>query len=106
MKKEIKAFFKNHPAAKLKSKELAKKLNATDEFAYAELKHFLHALTEEGFLQKEGKRYQLNKFDTGKLIGTLQIINAGEYGFVLLKDKQIKDIFVAGKNLNTSFNGD
>lgn len=106
MKKEIKAFFKNHPSLKLKSKELAKKLNANDEFAYAELKHFLHALTDEGFLQKEGKRYQLNKFDTGKLVGTLQIINAGEYGFVLLKDKQIKDIFVAGKNLNTSFNGD
>lgn len=106
MKKEIKAFFKNHPSIKLKSKELAKKLNANDEYAYAELKHFLHALTDEGFLQKEGKRYQLNKFDTGKLIGTLQIINGGEYGFVLLKDKQIKDIFVAGKNLNTSFNGD
>ncbi|NJD21732.1 MAG: ribonuclease R [Melioribacter sp.] len=106
MKKEIKAFFKNHPSLKLKSKELAKKLNATDEYAYAELKHFLHALADEGFLQKEGKRYQLNKFDTGKLVGTLQIINGGEYGFVLLKDKQIKDIFVAGKNLNTSFNGD
>ncbi|MCX6174428.1 MAG: ribonuclease R [Ignavibacteriales bacterium] len=106
MKKEIKAFFKNHPSIKLKSKELAKKLNANDEFAYAELRHFLHALTDEGFLQKESKRYQLNKFDTGKLIGTLQIINGGEYGFVLLKDKQIKDIFVAGKNLNTSFNGD
>ena len=106
MKKEIKAFFKNHPSLKPKSKELAKKLNANDEYSYAELKHFLHALTDEGFLQKEGKRYQLNKFDTGKLIGTLQIINAGEYGFILLKDKQIKDIFVAGKNLNTSFNGD
>lgn len=106
MKKEIKAFFKNHPSIALKSKELAKKLNATDEFAYSELKHFLHALTDEGFLQREGKRYQLNKMDTGKLIGTLQIINGGEYGFVLLKDKQIKDIFVAGKNLNTSFNGD
>ena len=106
MKKEIKAFFKNHPAVNLKSKELAKKLNATDEHAYAELKHFLHALTDEGFLVKEGKRYQLNRFDTGKLIGTLQIINGGEYGFVLLKDKQIKDVFIAGKNLNTSFNGD
>ncbi len=106
MKKEIKAFFKNHPSLKLKSKELAKKLNILDEYAYAELKHFLHALTEEGFLTKQAKRYQFNKFDANKLIGPLQIINGGEYGFVILKDPQIKDIFIAGKNLNTSFDGD
>jgi len=106
MKKAIKAFFKNHSSLRLKSKELAKKLNISDESAYAELKHYLHALTDEGFIEKQGKRYQLNKFNTGKLIGTLQIINNGEYGFVILKDQDIKDIFVAGKNLNTSFNGD
>jgi ribonuclease R len=106
MKKEIKAFFKNHPALSLKSKEVAKKLNVKDEYAYAELKHFLHALTEEGFLTKQGKRYQFNKFDTSKLIGSLQIINGGEFGFVILKDAQIKDIFIAGKNLNTAFHGD
>ena len=106
MKKEIKSFFKNHPSIKLKSKEIANKLNIYDEYQYAELKHFLHALCSEGVLNKEGKRYQLNQNISGKLIGTVQIINNGEYGFIVLKDKSIKDIFVAGKNLNTSFHGD
>jgi ribonuclease R len=106
MKKEIKALFKNHPSLKLKSKELAKKMDIRDEHAYAELKHFLHMLTEEGFLSKQGKRYQFNKFDVNKLIGPLQIINGGEYGFVILKDPEMKDVFIAGKNLNTAFDGD
>ena len=106
MKKEIKSFFKNHPTSKLKSKDLAKKFGIVEDYAYAELKHALHSLTEEGFLEKQGKRYQINHVGSNKLIGTLQIIGEGDYGFVRLKDKEFKDIFVAGKNLKTAFDGD
>ncbi len=106
MKKEIKAFFKNHPASRIKSKDLAKRLSINEEYAYAELKHVLHSLTEEGYLEKQGKRYQLNRYESNKLIGTLQIVGDGNYGFVMLKDNRFKDIFVAGKNLNTAFDGD
>ncbi|MCL4550912.1 MAG: ribonuclease R [Bacteroidetes bacterium] len=106
MKKEVKAFFKNHPSSKLKSKDLAKKFNISEEYAYEELKHVLHSLTEEGFLAREGKRYQISRSGSDKLIGTLQIISEGDYGFVKLKDNQFKDIFVAGKNLKTAFDGD
>lgn len=106
MKKEIKSFFKNHPTTRLKSKDLAKKFNIIEEYAYAELKHVLHALTEEGFLEKQGKRYQMNRSGGDNLIGTLQIIGEGDYGFIRLKDGQFKDIFVAGKNLNAAFDGD
>ncbi|MEW5844602.1 MAG: ribonuclease R [Bacteroidota bacterium] len=106
MKKEIKSFFKNHPTSKLKSKDLAKKFGIVEDYAYAELKHALHSLTEEGFLEKQGKRYQINQVGSNKLIGTLQIIGEGDYGFVRLKDKEFKDIFVAGKNLKTAFDGD
>ncbi|MCL6098362.1 MAG: ribonuclease R [Bacteroidetes bacterium] len=106
MKKEVKAFFKNHPSSKLKSKDLAKKFNISEEYAYEELKHVLHSLTEEGFLAREGKRYQISRSGSDKLIGTLQIIGEGDYGFVKLKDNQFKDIFVAGKNLKTAFDGD
>ena len=50
MKKEIKAFFKNHPSIKIKPKELAKKIGITEEYAYAELKHHLYSLSKEGYL--------------------------------------------------------
>ncbi|MEW6701370.1 MAG: RNB domain-containing ribonuclease, partial [Bacteroidota bacterium] len=106
MKKEIKAFFKNHPSLKVKPNELAKKLKIVEDYNYAELKHFLYELNKEGYLQKEGKRYQLNTFGSGKLIGTLQIIGQGEYGFVMLKNKNTKDVYVAGRNFNTAFHGD
>lgn len=106
MKKEIKSFFKNHPSIKLKSKDLAKKMGIIEDFAYAELKHDLHTLFEEGYLEKEGKRFQLKLADSGRLVGRLQIVSQGDYGFVMLKDKDVKDIFIPGKNLGTAFNGD
>lgn len=106
MKKEIKAYFKNHPTLKLKSKDIALELGLTKEFEYAELKHVLFKLTEEGYLEKFGKRYQLNRPGADKLIGIVQIVNEGDYGFVKLSNANINDVFVAGKNLNTAFNGD
>ena len=106
MKKEVKAFFKNHPSSKLKSNELARKFGISEEHAYAELKHVLYSLTEEEFLEKQGKRYYLKQIGSDKLIGTLQIVGEGDYGFVILKDKSFKDIFVTGKNFKTAFDGD
>ena len=106
MKKQLIAFFKNHPSLKIKSKDIAKQLQIVDDHAYSELKHFLHMLTEEGFLKKEGKRFQFNAYGHGRLIGTLQIVGEGDYGFIVLKEKDIKDVFVTGKNFNTAFDGD
>ncbi len=106
MKKQLISFFKNHPSLKIKAKDLAKKLQIADEHGYAELKHFLHSLFEEGFLKKEGKRFQFNSPSSGKLIGTIQILENGDYGFVALKNKDVKDVFIAGKNFNTAFDGD
>ncbi len=107
MKKEIKAYFKNRPSQKVKSREIAKHFGIQEEYAYAELKHTLHKLTEEGYLEKQGKRYSLSNFTSDKLIGVVQIINEGNYGFVLLKSGEYKtDVFVAGKNLSTTFDGD
>lgn len=107
MKKEIKSFFKNHPSLKIKTKELAKTLSIVDAYVYAELKHSLHSLVDEGFLEKQGKRFSLCKFGTDKLIGQLQLIGEGDYGFVVLKNSDVKtDIFIAGKNLSTAFHGD
>lgn len=106
MKKEIKAFFKNHPSVNIKSRELAKKMDLHEEHSIAELKQVLFNLTEENYLEKQGKRYQLKKAAAEKLTGILQIVNGGEYGFVIVKDQLVKDIFIPGKKLGFAFNGD
>ncbi|MGK9476608.1 ribonuclease R [Melioribacter sp. OK-6-Me] len=106
MKNNVKAFFKRHPGLKIKAKDLARELNIITEHQYAELKHVLFKLTEEQFLTKLGKRYQLNSGGNKNLIGTLQIVENGAYGFVVLKNMKRNDIFVAGKNLNTAMDGD
>jgi ribonuclease R len=106
MKNKIKAFFKDNPGIRIKAKELAKRLEITEEFEYAELKHFLHQLVEQGHLEKLGKRYELTKKLSDKLIGKINIINKGEYGFVRLNNSELEDIFIPGQYLNTSLEGD
>ncbi|MGE5433116.1 MAG: ribonuclease R, partial [Syntrophomonadaceae bacterium] len=58
-----------------------------------------------GFVQRVGKRYRLNTKVEGKLTGTLQVTEAG-YGFVIMKDSGLKDIFVASQNIGTALSGD
>jgi ribonuclease R len=106
MKKEIKAYFKNHPSVSIKAVDLAKKLHITEEYQYAELKSVLFRLFEEEYLERLGKRYQLRKAAAEKLIGNVQLVNDGDYGFVILKNSSMEDIFVVGKNLNSAFDGD
>lgn len=106
MKKKIKAFFKKNPGASLKPKELAKKLNITEDHDYAALKSVLHQLVEEEYLSKEGKRYKLFSMpETNRVTGQLTI-NQGGYGFVILKDSSMGDIFVASRNIGPAFSGD
>jgi ribonuclease R len=106
MKKKIIAFFKKNPGRGLKSRDIAKMLKITDEHEYVSLKSFLHSLVEEEFLMRSGKRYMLFQVPrSNKITGTLQITQGG-FGFVISKDSNIKDIFVASRNLGTSFNGD
>ncbi len=106
MKKEIKAFFKKRPSLRIKAKELSKKLNATEPHEYAKLKEVLFKLTEEGYLEKAGKRFKLLTKKASALIGKLSIVENGNYGFVTLEDKKGKDIFIPEKYLSTAFNGD
>jgi ribonuclease R len=106
MKKEIKSFFNRNQSRGFKSKEIAQRLGFTSDHEYASLKAALHKLTEESFLLKTGKRYQLNKAPvSNRLRGILQLAQNG-YGFVLINDEGIGDIFVAARNIGTAFNGD
>ncbi len=106
MKKKLISFFKNHPDTTFRAKDIANKINISDESEYSAMKSFLHQLYEEDYLTKNGKRFKLNSSHSdGNLTGTLQV-NQGGFGFVVLKNSKLKDIFIAERNLNTAFHGD
>lgn len=106
MKKKIISFFKKNSGSSFKSKEVAKRLKITSDEEMTSLKHFLHQLYEENFLNRNGKRYKLNQnSSTGKIVGELQI-SPGGFGFVIPNDKKLGDIFIASRNLSTAFSGD
>jgi len=106
MKKKIIAFFKKNPDRGFKTRDVAQKLDITDEHDYESLKSYLHSLVEEEFITRSGKRYMLNHTpQSNKITGTLQITQGG-FGFVISKDSKMRDVFVAARNISTAFNGD
>ncbi len=106
MKKKIIAFFKRNPGKGFKNREIAKKLNISDEHEYSSLKAAVYKLYEESFLTKSGKKYYLNQTPSSNTItGVLELNQAG-YGFVTLKNSGLGDIFIAARNLGTAFHGD
>ncbi len=106
MKKKIIAFFKRNPGNGFKNKEIAKKLNISDDHEYSSLKAAVYKLYEENFLTKSGKKYYLNQTPSSNTVtGVLELNQAG-YGFVILKNSSLGDIFIAARNLGTAFHGD
>lgn len=106
MKNLVKSYFRKHPSIKVKSKELSKNLGVSKPHEYAQLKSILHKLESEGFLEKRGKRYSMVLELEGRLIGTLDVVSGGDFGFVTLENSKLKDIYVSEKNLGTAFHGD
>ncbi|HEY6906150.1 MAG TPA: ribonuclease R, partial [Ignavibacteriaceae bacterium] len=89
-----------------KNKDIAKQLNISEEFEYNSLKATVYKLYEENFLTRSGKKYYLNQSPASNTItGTLELNQSG-YGFVVLKNSNIGDIFIAARNLSTAFHGD
>jgi ribonuclease R len=106
MKRKIKLFFKKNPARTFKNKELANRLKIRSNKEYNELKTTVHQLYIEQFLTKSGKRYKFNFIpDSNRIVGHLQI-NENGFGFVIPKNSNIGDIFIAARNLDTAFHGD
>ena len=106
MKKEIKKYFNDHSSLSIKPKELAKKLQITDPTDYAVLKQDLNKLFKIGWLERKGKRYFKPQVGSDKLLGQLKLSSDGNYGFVLMKEERIGDVFVPQKYLGTAFDGD
>ncbi len=106
MKKKIIAFFKRNPGKGFKNKEIAKKLNISDDHEYSSLKAAVYKLYEENFLSRSGKKYYLNQTPSSNTItGVLEVTQAG-YGFVTHKNSGLGDVFIAARNLGTAFHGD
>ena len=106
MNKKIKSFFKSNPKLKIKPKELSKRIKISDPYEYSLLKETLYNLCQEGFLIKQGKRYSLAEIDEDKLVGTFQISREGNFGFVILNQSKLSDVFIYEKNFNTAVHGD
>lgn len=103
MKNKIISFFKKNPGLLIKPKDLANRLDLENDYEYAQLKEVLYQLAKEGFLERSGKRYRLNKQSSEKLTGPLQIIRDRNFGFV---KTQIGEIFISEKHLETALDGD
>jgi len=106
MNKKTRTFFKTNPNVSIKSKALAKRLNIKSLNKYDELKRILHELSKENFIIRKGKRYTLNKATKKNFIGKLQLVKGQNYGFVILENKNLKDVFVSEKHLGAAFDGD
>jgi exoribonuclease R len=99
MKKEIKAFFNRNQGRGFKSRDIASKLGFTSDHEYASFKAALHKLEAESFVIRTGKKFQLNKLpQTNLLKGKLQI-NRNGFGFVIVKDNKLGDVFIAARNI-------
>ncbi len=105
MKKIIKTYFDTNPNVAISAKALEKKLRIKKQ-DYEFFKQEIYAVLKEGYITKTGKRYKLNRESKKKMIGDLQLVNGQNYGFVIFKDKNLKDVFISEKNLNTAFDGD
>ncbi len=106
MKKKIISFFKRNPGVGFKNKDIANQLNVSEDFEYSSLKAAVYKLYEENFLTRSGKKYYLNQSPSSNTVtGTLEVNQAG-YGFVILKNSSLGDIFIAARNLGTAFHGD
>ena len=106
MKKKVISFFKKNPGRGFKPKEISQKLNLNPDYEYSAMKSVLHKLYNEQFLTKSGKKYRLNIIpNLNKVTGTLGI-NQGGYGFVVVENSDMGDIFIASRNLGAAFNGD
>lgn len=106
MQEKVKTYFNQHPGARIKVKELAKKLNANSAKKYAELKEAIYFLSKDEFIIRRGKRFEKVKNSAKKLVGTFQLSKEGTYAFVILKNSKLNDVFIPEKYFGIAFHGD
>ncbi len=104
IKRRILDFFVEYPSQTFKSRQLARRLQMTEERAYKKLRDALHELaSDDQILRVKGKRYGYKPGDDQHKQGTLYVTRGG-YGLVMLDSDE--EVFIAPKNLSTALDGD
>ncbi|MFN8211491.1 MAG: ribonuclease R [Bacteroidales bacterium] len=88
----------------LNHKQIAKRLNLTEDPERKKIPEILKALKQDGLIKEvyEGK-YRANE-SRGYITGTVDLTRMG-YGFISTPDME-EDVFVSAKNLKTALHGD
>ncbi|HED07132.1 MAG TPA: ribonuclease R [Ignavibacteria bacterium] len=106
MKRKVKSFFKNNPGRQFKRRAIAKRLGIQTEHEYSSLKAVLYNLEKEELIKKVGKRYILNLESSPFFVKGILQMNKSGYGFVVVNNSKIKDIYISNKNLSNALDAD
>jgi ribonuclease R len=106
MKKEIYNLIKKSPYKERSLKNLAKSLHLISKSDFQELTRSLDQLTKENkiYRDKSGK-YNIKQQKEDLLRGKLDL-KANGYGFIIVEDSEMPDIYIAKSNINTAMDGD
>jgi len=103
-KRRILDFLVKYPSQVFKSRQMARRLQMTEEKAYRKLREALHELANDDQIRHlKGKRYGYKPGDDQHKQGTLFMTRQG-YGMVILDSDE--EVFIAPKNLGTALDGD
>jgi ribonuclease R len=104
LKKAILELYYSEPERLFNYKQLAAELKVSDPSSRQLITVALQELTDDNYLDHEGRgKYKL-KGKTGYVIGTVDMTQKG-YAFIISEELD-DDVFVAGPNLNKALNGD
>jgi len=91
-----------------KAKRLSKMLDIADD-EYVNFKHTLAELAKEGqLIRLPRNRYALTDSCEKLIIGKIQTVKSGEYGFLIPDDKEAHpdDVYISRRDLRGAMNGD
>lgn len=104
IKQRILEFLEKYPSQIFKSRQLARRLQITDDNAYQKFRQALHQLSDDEQVRRvKGKRYGYKPGEDQHNQGVLYVSRGG-YGLVILDSGE--EVFIAPKNLGTALDGD
>jgi ribonuclease R len=112
MKSQVLNYFKKHPFEAFNQKQMSARLGISDKFGRAEVGKIMAALAKEKQLeeQKRGK-YKLSAkildgLKTNKFVEGIVDMKSTGKAYIIPKNKEIDDIFIAANNTKHSLDGD
>jgi len=100
----VKGVLNNYAGQSFNYKQIAKKLNISDEHQRKQIIGILSSLASKGLIKETRRGRYLVKAGKGYITGTVELTRMG-YGFVI-SDEIDDDVFVSSRNLRTALHGD